>query len=243
VAKKRSGGGLNTPFERLAEIARRAPPAPVRAPSPAPAAAPPKPRPRVRERDDDDARAFEEAMRGAAPLPEAERRRLRVSTTEPAPPARSPPPRRAPARDAEDDAALADLVSTGARFEIETVGETVAGRAAGIDARVLRRLRAGEYPVDATLDLHGRAREEATRALERSVQAARAAGHRCLLVIHGRGNHSDAEGPVLRPVVWDWLGGARASRAAVMAFASAPAGLGGAGATLVLLRKGERPRR
>jgi DNA-nicking Smr family endonuclease len=243
VAKKRSGGGINTPFERLAEIARRAPPEP--APRPA-APPPPKPSARPRQRDDDDARAFEEAMRGAAPLPESERRRrFRSFSAERASPAPAPssPPRRAPARDAEDDAALADLVGTSAGFEVESAGETVAGRASGIDARILRRLRAGEYPVDATLDLHGRARDEATRALERFVQTARAAGHRCLLVIHGRGNHSDGEGPVLRPVVWDWLAGTRASRAAVMAFASAPPAQGGAGATLVLLRKGERPRR
>ena len=48
---------------------------------------------------------------------------------------------------------------------------------------------------------------------------------------------------MLRPAVWEWLAGARASRAAVMAFASAPPDQGGAGATLVLLRKGDRPRR
>ena len=41
----------------------------------------------------------------------------------------------------------------------------------------------------------------------------------------------------MRPAVWEWLAGSRRARASVMAYASAPPRLGGAGATLILLRK------
>ncbi|MES1165202.1 MAG: Smr/MutS family protein [Verrucomicrobiota bacterium] len=42
---------------------------------------------------------------------------------------------------------------------------------------------------------------------------------------------------MLRPALHAWLGGAAATRAGVMAFAPAPPRWGGAGATLILLRR------
>src|SRR5262249_38173728 len=102
-------------------------------------------------------------------------------------------------------------------------------------AKLLRELRAGSHPIDARLDLHGRARAAALRDLEKFVAGAR--GARCLLVIHGRGHGSDAGGPVLRPAVWDWLGSQAAERCGVMAFVSARPADGGDGATVVLLRR------
>jgi DNA-nicking Smr family endonuclease len=54
-------------------------------------------------------------------------------------------------------------------------------------------------------------------------------------VIHGRGQHSAAE-PVLKRQLPDWLT-APPLAAHVLAFSPAPTRLGGAGATLVLLRR------
>lgn len=178
--------------------------------------------------NDEDAAAFAEAMRGATPLDLDQRRRRAPAASER--PARDPARARAPAQGAGTDA-----------FTVEVAGGTVAGRAPGIEARQLRSLRAGDYPIEARLDLHGRARAEAAPALERFVAAAAASGRRCLLVIHGRGNRSAPDGPVVRPAVWDWLSGSRRARASVMAFVSAPPRLGGAGATLILLRKSRAP--
>ncbi|MFQ5418592.1 MAG: Smr/MutS family protein, partial [Myxococcota bacterium] len=58
---------------------------------------------------------------------------------------------------------------------------------------------------------------------------------RCVLVIHGRGRGS-ADGPVLKSALPGWLA-LPPLGASVMAFASAPPGDGGAGATVVLLRR------
>jgi DNA-nicking Smr family endonuclease len=122
-------------------------------------------------------------------------------------------------------------------FVVEESGDTIAGRAPEVSAKILRALRNGEPPVQARLDLHGRLRDEAVRGVERFVAAARARGARTALVIHGRGHNSEAGGPVLRPAIWQWLQSPAASRAGVMAFASARPRDGGAGATVMLLRR------
>jgi DNA-nicking Smr family endonuclease len=183
--------------------------------------------------DDEDTKAFEEAMKGATPLDARARRgRAPVHAPEADPGAVRRP---APASPPETGSAR------GAGFSVEVTGETVAARAPGVDARQLRRLRAGEHPVEARLDLHGSSRAAALAALERFLASAEAAGQRCVLVVHGRGNRSAADGPVVRPAVWEWLADSRRTRAAVLAFTSAPPRLGGAGATLVLLRRPRPP--
>jgi DNA-nicking Smr family endonuclease len=175
--------------------------------------------------DDDDDRAFAEAMRGAMPLDPAERRRR----AQPVPPSSTAAASTRPGRPVAGD-------ETGA-FRVASSGESIAGRAAGIDARLLRRLRAGDYPIEATLDLHGRRAAAVGGALERLVAAAQAQGRRCVLVVHGRGQRSPAGEPVLKPAVWQWLTSSPAARAAVMAFCSARPEQGGSGATLLLLRR------
>ena len=177
----------------------------------------------TQKRDDDEARAFEEAMRGARPL----RARDRTRRLEPgAGAARVTAGARRPAR--------GDAAASAAPMTVERGEGSIAARAAGVDARTLRRLRRGEHPVEATLDLHGKGRAEAEAALGRFLAAAEARGLRCVLVVHGQGQHSAGDGAVLRPAVWDWLTSPRA-RPAPLVVVSAPPEHGGAGATLVLL--------
>ena len=124
-------------------------------------------------------------------------------------------------------------------FVVERLGERVEGLAAGIDRGHLLRLRRGEVPVDLRVDLHGSRAAEARRRLAAELGRAQAEGLRCVLVVHGRGLHSD--GPaVLREGVTEWLTAAPLA-ARVMAFASAQPADGGSGATYVLLRR-VRPR-
>jgi DNA-nicking Smr family endonuclease len=121
--------------------------------------------------------------------------------------------------------------------EVQVGGDGASGRAAGVSARELRALRTGDRRPEARLDLHGMTRDEAVAAVERFVQQCRGGGVRAVMVIHGRGLNSEAGAPVLRPALHGWLGGAAATRAGVMAFAPAPPRWGGAGATLILLRR------
>jgi DNA-nicking Smr family endonuclease len=70
---------------------------------------------------------------------------------------------------------------------VERVGDTISGRATDVSAKLLRELRRGRRAIEARVDLHGRAREPALRALERCILGTRARGGRVALVIHGRG--------------------------------------------------------
>jgi DNA-nicking Smr family endonuclease len=191
----------------------------------------------VNDGSDDDARAFKEAMRGARPLPPEDRQRRAAL---PPAPARGAPPRRPPrpTRALVGTLALTDAALTeSTAFEVQVTGDSIAGRATGIDAKLLRRLKAGEFPVDARLDLHGRARDQALGALERFMNSAHQQEQRCVLLIHGRGHHSAEDGPVLKPMAWQWLTASTLASSVVMAFASARPAQGGDGATLVLLRR------
>jgi DNA-nicking Smr family endonuclease len=179
----------------------------------------------------DDTDAFAEAMRGVKPLASDERGRV-----PPRPAPKGPPPRRAPGGPAAREGSIEGLAES-ATFEVTTVGETIEARGTGVDIKLLRRLKAGEPRAEARLDLHGRSREEALRALERFLELARTDGKRCVLVIHGRGAHSRDDAPVLKPLVWHWLSTAPAAAAAVLAFVSARPAEGGDGATRLLLRR------
>jgi DNA-nicking Smr family endonuclease len=184
---------------------------------------------------DDDAGAFAEAMRGAKPLASGRQARVPLG---PAPPTGAGARRARSARpgpEAYEGPAHAPADST--TFEVVTLGETIEARAVGADVKLLRRLKAGEPRVEARLDLHGRSRDEALRALERFAELAREDGKRCVLVIHGRGAHSEGDAPVLKPLVWRWLALSPAAAAAVLAFVSARPAEGGDGATRVLLRR------
>jgi DNA-nicking Smr family endonuclease len=123
----------------------------------------------------------------------------------------------------------------GASFEVERMGEKVEGLAPGIDRATLRKLRSGEVPRDARIDLHGHDAAGARRRVHEALSDLRERGGRCLLVIHGRGNRSEG-GPVLKDGLLEWLAEPPVGDW-VMAFCSALGRDGGVGATYVLLRK------
>lgn len=120
-------------------------------------------------------------------------------------------------------------------FELENIGERVEAVAPGIDRAILRKLRNGEYPRDARLDLHGCDSVRARALVHQAIGELVGEGGRCLLVIHGRGRGS-AEGPVLKQSLPAWLA-EPPSGPRVMAFCTATGGDGGVGATYVLLRR------
>jgi DNA-nicking Smr family endonuclease len=106
-------------------------------------------------------------------------------------------------------------------------------RLAGIDRANAERLRRGQRPIEARLDLHGLTQAEAHQALARFVSSSRAAGRRCVLVITGHGRFS---GGVLKQAVPRWLNEA-GLRQHLLAIAPAQPQHGGSGALYVLLRR------
>jgi DNA-nicking Smr family endonuclease len=108
------------------------------------------------------------------------------------------------------------------------------GRAAGVDRRRAERLKRGQLPVEARLDLHGHTQDQAHSALDRFLRESQARGLRCVLVITGKGTTKEAGG-VLRAQVPRWLN-EPANRARVLAFDYAHKH-GGLGALYVMLRR------
>lgn len=138
--------------------------------------------------------------------------------------------------DAEAYAQLSDLVEGIGPFDIADTDEYIEGIAAGLDRRLLVRLRRGDYAVQGHIDLHGLNREEARIRVEQFLQESRLHSRRCVLIIHGRGLNSKDQIPVLKESVRLWLTRGRISRS-VLCFATARPTDGGAGAVYVLLRR------
>jgi DNA-nicking Smr family endonuclease len=131
---------------------------------------------------------------------------------------------------------LRALVEGRERFEVEDDGVRIFGRRIDLPIEALRKLRRGLLPVDARVDLHGSGAAEARGKVESFLRERRAAGERCVLIIHGKGEHSPRAQPVLRGEIGAWLSQGAASEH-VAGFATAVSDDGGEGAVYVLLRR------
>lgn len=142
--------------------------------------------------------------------------------------------------DAEVLAQLSDLVSGQTPFELTETDEYVEGARTGIDPRLVSRLRRGEFATQGHIDLHGLTQPDAKAALAEFIIDSVHKGRRTVLVVHGRGLRSPGGQPVLKHATAQWLSHGTIG-GYVLAFTSARAYDGGAGAVWVLLRR-ERKR-
>jgi len=116
--------------------------------------------------------------------------------------------------------------------DVET-GEELLFARPGLQHAVMRKLRRGQYVIEAELDLHGHTVPEAREALARFIGDACAHRKRCVRIIHGKGKSSAGKLPVLKGRVNNWL----RQKNEVLAFCSARPNDGGTGAVYVLLRQ------
>lgn len=130
---------------------------------------------------------------------------------------------------------LRELADGDRRFEVVDDGARLEGYRLDAPPALVRALRHGRLPIDATLDLHGHDAISARAAVETFLKAKRARGERCVRIVHGKGRGS-AGAPVLRGEIGAWLSEGP-SRVHVAAFATAPDDAGGEGAVLVALRR------
>lgn len=133
------------------------------------------------------------------------------------------------------------------------------GGAPGMDRRLQLRLKRGQLPIEARIDLHGLTREKAHVALNGFLARQEALGRRCVLVITGKGRpdwqRSGHDSPwgsgswgsgswggeereigVIRRALPGWLAD-YPNKERVLAFAPAQPQDGGKGAWYVLLRR------
>lgn len=116
--------------------------------------------------------------------------------------------------------------------DVET-GEELLYSRPGLQHSVMRKLRRGQYAIEAQLDLHGNTVPEARERVSAFLRDMQAQDKRCVRIIHGKGKSSEGKLPVLKGKVNAWL----QQWDQVLAFCSARPNDGGTGAVYVLLRR------
>lgn len=101
----------------------------------------------------------------------------------------------------------------------------------GIQHKIIRNLRKGQYNVEAVLDLHGKTIEEANQTLGAFLTYCQRNGIRHVIIIHGKGRSHNK--PIIKNKLNHWL----RQTEQVLAFCSATPKDGGSGALYVLLRR------
>jgi len=174
---------------------------------------------------------FQEAMRGVKPLKQPGK--IERNT--------SPAPRSAISerrRQAVGVATMPDTLSDHLAIETAENGDWSFIRP-GLQRQALRKLRRGDWPVQAQLDLHGLTREAARRTLTAFLTDCIQRDYRCVRIIHGKGLSSANKQPVLKMLAGNWL----AQHESVLAFCQAQLENGGSGALEVLLKKQQRDKK
>ncbi|HVO29589.1 MAG TPA: Smr/MutS family protein [bacterium] len=187
-----------------------------------------KPAPSAADGSDDERALFEAALQGVRPLGARTRERV-------APPREGPPSAPRYDEDAEALAKLAAMVEGDEPLGSEFSEEHSEWIDPDADPGILKRLVAGEFAWQDHLDLHGMTREQAHEAIYRFLAAARVKHLRCVLLVHGRGHHSEDQVPVLKLALQRWLRRAPI-KDWVFCWATARPVDGGAGAMYVMLR-------
>lgn len=121
-------------------------------------------------------------------------------------------------------------------FELEYTEEYMYGYVRGLDIKTFQQLKAGSLSVAAHLDLHGMTTEQAQESLLFFIRESYLQGHRCVLVVTGRGINSPGGQSILRRETETWLTKEPLKRV-ILAFCTAQPKDGGAGALYILLRK------
>jgi len=170
--------------------------------------------------NDDDAELFQQMMEGVTPLPQ--------NKIDPDSAPKKTKPKR-PLKQPEPSALFGELEYAPA----VATDENLLFARDGVQQKVITKLKKGQFPVEAKIDLHGSTIDEAGRKLQHAINTALANQYRCVLVVHGRGKGSFDNKPAIKTHVNQWL---RSSNE-VLAFCSALPNHGGTGAVYVLLRR------
>ncbi len=226
--RDRAGEGLTSrPFEGLRDrLSASGRPAAVKH-GPAPGK---KPISETSRQPDSDSRLFQEAMKGVKPL----RNRQRSSGR--------PPGKCAEVKGFREEEdlqeairELRELVQGKRPLPVEKIPEYMDGPRINSDRQLLRRLRSGDFAIQAYCELHGLNADQAMKVCDGFMSDSIMSNRRCIAYIHGRGRSSPGK-PVLKEMVKNFLNRGRFRRY-VLAYCSAPSWDGGPGVTYVLLRK------
>ncbi len=128
---------------------------------------------------------------------------------------------------------LIDMFSDEFSPEEKSAGDSLLFIRPGLQHSVVRKLKRGQFRIEAELDLHGLTINAARLQLSQFLNDCAEQGIRCILIIHGKGKRSGGQGPVLKQKVNHWL----PQRDDIMAYCSTIPAHGGTGAIYVLLKR------
>ncbi len=130
---------------------------------------------------------------------------------------------------------LIEIVRGNRPLPVDKIPEYIDGPSINFDKQLVRKLRNGEFAIQAYCELHGLRADEALQVCDGFMADSIMNNRRAIAFIHGRGKSSPGK-PVLKELVKDFLNRGRFRRY-VLAYSSAPSWDGGPGVTYVLLRK------
>jgi DNA-nicking Smr family endonuclease len=140
---------------------------------------------------------------------------------------RVPPPR------PPTSVARVEVLPPEIKLTVEGDAQRYSARAPGVSLAQIGELRRGRVHVEETLDLHGETVEKGIARLRTFLVQASRIGRRCVLVVHGKGTHSDHGAPLREAVLAELLGPCSGF---VHALSTAAPADGDDGATYVMLR-------
>lgn len=127
--------------------------------------------------------------------------------------------------------ALSDFAG---EINTSTSDEVLSFRGNGIQQRLFKKLRHGQIPVEARLDLHGLTVEPAREILSHFITDCLSQQYMCVIIVHGKGSRGDL--PVLKTMLNHWL----KQIPDILAYSSAQPQDGGTGALYVLLKNKQK---
>ncbi len=128
---------------------------------------------------------------------------------------------------------IIDFLSDEAEVQSISPLDRLSYRIDGIQKRVFKKLRRGQYIIIDELDLHGLNIKQAKKLLLHFLENALQVEGSCVSIIHGKGHRSGDQEPVIKRQTNHWL----KQHPRVLAFHSAQPKDGGTGAVYVLLRR------
>ena len=178
----------------------------------------------------DDARFFNEAMSDVTPLSGDKEKIIRI------PSAYIRPAHPAPDDERDVMSQLYGMVKGSIEMDITFSDEYMEGAVKSVNQKIMKKLKKGKFAIQDHIDLHGLTKSAAEIEVRDFLIRNQWLGHRCVLIVHGRGLNSPDSFPVLKEGLPRWLGRGPV-RKIVLAFATARPYDGGTGAIYVLLKK------
>jgi DNA-nicking Smr family endonuclease len=130
-----------------------------------------------------------------------------------------------------------DILSDEAEVQSINPLDNLSYRQEGIQKRVFKKLRRGQYITIDELDLHGLNVKQAKKLLLHFLEIALQVEGSCVSIIHGKGHRSGGKEAIIKRQTNHWL----KQHPRVLAFHSAQPKDGGTGAVYVLLRRTPLP--